>query len=268
MATLEQILAGTRGDDAGGGPGSGIGAEWSPGSYNYRMAGLNMGGLNMGYGVNGFNLGATPNPYWDIDPRHAQWEAAQRGGAAAAGAANPYWDIDSRHAAFQAAQMAQGMQNPALQLANTPTYEQHMQNAKMAALANRAASNSIMVSASLPTERRLQPLGFGQIGTIASGVVALFTIQPLVLAKPKRLIVDRALYGQYFNFTIQQVNQKSQMVNGNAVPASTYAENSTYSAIDWDPCQPQGVILLAVQNIDPAAAAHAFFGTLICEVAV
>lgn len=152
-------------------------------------------------------------------------------------------------------------------LAQMQNYNQIAEQAKAVALAQRAAQNTALVSASLPTTRRRQPLGFGTaIGvTVAVGAIVTFNIQPLVLFKPKRLVVPAA-QGASFAFTIMQVNQRSQMVNANPIPAATYSENSTYAEIDWDACQPQGVIILALQNTSGAAASVG--GVIYGEVAI
>ncbi len=238
---LADYLAETRGDDE---PDGGYGAGTS--------------GFNLGYDIRGaFDLGVE-----------AAMQAQNRGFAP---------QFTNAAAAMQQQAMrrfSQGNQNLAM-LQNGSPAAHAAAMAEAEEMGRRAAAGKALVSTSPPNDRRLQPLGLNSTGSIALSSSQNIQGQPLVFFRPRRLLVPQIIAGptvggvptSVFRITDVKVNQRSQFVNSTAISALSFVENATTASVDWDTCQPQGLIILSVTNTD-GANAHVFESTLYGEVAV
>lgn len=125
------------------------------------------------------------------------------------------------------------------------------QAALSAAVAQKMASNGLLVTNTRPTKARQFPLGFESAIPVNPGTTAQITSRPQVPFRGERLIVPSDIAGS-FSILDLRVGKNSQFVNAGSVPARMFQENATDMRLQCDTAQISQDVTISVQNIGGA----------------
>ena len=114
------------------------------------------------------------------------------------------------------------------------------------------ARESFLVGPRAGGVARLEPLGLGET-CVDPGECITIVVQPQVLFKPKKFVVDSSIA---YQFQIEQMKfgKWNFFANGGSVPASIFTETATDNIFNGDTIQPSGNFSISVKNRGSAQA--------------
>lgn len=123
-----------------------------------------------------------------------------------------------------------------------------VQNAQTVAYGDALARTHTLVRDREPTKSRMYVIGIGTgLDTIDPAATATLSIQPQVLFRPERIVVD-ATDANFFLILDFKVGKNSQFAAQSPLPASAFQPQSFGVRLKCDTCQISAQLVLQVQN--------------------